>query len=172
MGIRQIATDILDYVVGLELHSQQWLSVHFSGAGSCLLINWSRRRPKVVKKRMSTRSISETSYDGRKFRGLTNSETGEVGEETVFHYHQDGDLVWGDYSGGEIRSGSFIAKVLDDRSLDMRYQHLNVRGELMTGVCHSVPELLPDGRLRLYEKWRWTSGDRSEGESVVEEFID
>jgi len=39
----------------------------------------------------------------------------------------------------------------------------------MTGICTSTPEILPDGKIRLHEKWRWTSGDLSEGESVIEE---
>ena len=37
------------------------------------------------------------------------------------------------------------------------------------GECRSQLEVLPDGRYRLHEKWRWTSGDSSSGESVVEE---
>jgi hypothetical protein len=53
----------------------------------------------------------------------------------------------------------------------MRYQHVNARGELMTGQCRSTPEVLPDGRLRLRESWQWTSGDGTSGESVVEEII-
>jgi hypothetical protein len=32
-----------------------------------------------------------------------------------------------------------------------------------------VPEVLPDGKIRLRENWQWTSGDFSEGESVIEE---
>jgi hypothetical protein len=114
----------------------------------------------------------EISYDGRVFKPLSNSGTGEVGEGTIFRYHQEGDLVWAEYSGGEIRIGTLIAKILDDGSLDMRYQHMNAAGDLMTGVCRSTPELLADGRLRLHEKWRWTSGDLSAGESVIEEILD
>lgn len=109
------------------------------------------------------------SYDNRTFRSIANSETGEVGSETGFRYHQDGNLVWAEYSGGEIVRGSLIARVLADDSLDMRYQHVNRKGELMTGVCRSVPEILPDGRLRLRETWQWTCGDHSSGESIVEE---
>jgi len=41
----------------------------------------------------------------------------------------------------------------------MRYQHINVDGVFMTGECLSVPVVLPDGRLRLEEEWRWTTGD-------------
>ena len=109
------------------------------------------------------------SYDGRNFKPIRNSATGEVSDETLFRYHQKGEIVWAEYSGGEIRFGTLIAKVLSDGSLDMRYQHINTSGELMTGICRSTPELLPDGRLRLHEEWRWTSGDDSSGESVIEE---
>jgi hypothetical protein len=46
---------------------------------------------------------------------------------------------------------------------------VNIQGELMTGICRSTPEILPDGRIRLHESWQWTSGDESRGFSVVEE---
>lgn len=108
-------------------------------------------------------------YDGRHFRSVSNSANGEVDAETRFTYHQQGDLVWATYTGGAIRFGTLVA-IADARGrLDMRYSHVNADGELMTGVCTSEPELLPDGRLRLHERWRWTSGDYSEGTSIVEE---
>lgn len=111
-------------------------------------------------------------YDGRRFRSVSNSPTGEVGAETVFTYHQKGDVVWATYEGGAIRFGTLIAKVDGNGVLDMRYHHVNAAGELMTGVCRSTPERLPDGRIRLHEQWRWTSGDGSTGESVIEEVRD
>lgn len=111
------------------------------------------------------------NYDGRKFRSIQNSETGEVGSETIFHYCQRDNIVWAEYSGGEIASGHLIAICDDNGLLDMRYHHVNIRGELMTGICHSTLEVLPDGRIRFYEKWQWTSGDLSSGESIIEEFF-
>ena len=78
-------------------------------------------------------------------------------------------MVWAEYAGGAILIGSLVAKVTDDDCLEMRYQHLNENGDLMTGKCFSTPEILKDGRIRLFEKWRWTSGDLSEGESIIEE---
>jgi hypothetical protein len=113
--------------------------------------------------------MNEINYDGKVFSSVKNSETGEVSAETVFHYHQSGDLVWAEYKGGEIVFGSLIAKADENGSLDMRYQHLNEQGELMTGVCFSKPEILSDGRIRLFEKWQWTSGNFSKGESIIEE---
>ncbi|QKZ14809.1 n-acetylglutamate synthase [Spirosoma sp. KUDC1026] len=108
-------------------------------------------------------------YNNKLFRSVTNTANGEVSGDTLFHYHQQDQLVWAEYAGGAIVKGFLIATVLDDYSLDMRYQHVNKQNELMTGQCHSVPERLPDGRLRLHESWQWTSGDRSSGESIVDE---
>ena len=113
--------------------------------------------------------MAEINYDNKIFASVQNSETGEVGAETVFHYHQKDNLVWAEYAGGKIVFGNLIAKIADNDSLEMRYQHLNKQGELMTGECLSTPEALSDGRIRLHEKWCWTSGDFSKGESIVEE---
>jgi hypothetical protein len=111
------------------------------------------------------------NFDNRFFRSVQNSSTGEVNAETRFHYRQKGQVVWATYEGGGITFGTLIASVLADGSLDMRYSHVNNRGELMTGRCRSIPEAMADGRIRLHEKWQWTSGDLSSGESVVEEFL-
>ncbi len=108
-------------------------------------------------------------YDGRRFRSVENSPGGEVGPETVFFYRQEGDLVWATYEGGAVRLGVLVATADAEGRLDARYAHVNGAGELMTGECRTTPERLPDGRLRLHEEWRWTSGDRSSGTSVVEE---
>lgn len=112
------------------------------------------------------------NYNQRRFRSVSNAANGEVGAETIFQYQQAGDLVWAEYRGGAIVFGTLIAKADAQGCLDMRYQHLNAAGELMTGRCHSTPEVLPDGRLRLHERWQWTSGDGSTGESVIEEWRD
>jgi hypothetical protein len=113
--------------------------------------------------------MSKINYDNRVFRSVSNSETGEVSGETRFYYHQQGNVVWAEYRGGEIIFGNLIAKVFDDDSLEMCYQHLNMKGEFMTGKCSSTPEFTEDGKIRLREKWRWTSGDFSSGKSVIEE---
>lgn len=108
-------------------------------------------------------------YNNKCFRSVTNTANGEVSSETIFHYHQQDSLVWAEYAGGTIVKGFLIATVQGDNSLDMRYEHVNLQGDLMTGRCRSTPEYLADGRLRLHERWQWTSGDYSAGESIVDE---
>ena len=109
------------------------------------------------------------NYNNRFFRSLSNSETGEVSAATIFHYRQKNASVWATYEGGAIRFGTLVARILQTNQLEMRYSHINAAGELMTGECVSTPEILTDGRIRLYEKWRWTCGENAAGESIIEE---
>jgi len=108
-------------------------------------------------------------YNDRRFRPVRNTANGETSAETIFHYRQMGRVLTSVYAGGRIATGQLIGLVDDEGRIDMRYQQVNDRGELMTGVCKSVPEILSDGRIRLHETWKWTSGDGSRGSSVLEE---
>jgi hypothetical protein len=111
----------------------------------------------------------KANYHNKYFRPVQNSANGETSTETAFHYLQKGDVVTGTYNGGDIVLGNLIAVVNEDGVLDMRYHQVNKNGELLTGICKSTPEILSNGKVRLYEKWQWTSGDKSSGESMIEE---
>jgi hypothetical protein len=111
--------------------------------------------------------MSAISYHNRRFR-LLSSSTGAPAQ-TIFHYHQDGDVVWGHFSGGSVRYGSFIALADASGVLDLRYQFVDVNSEIVTGTCITTPEILPDGRLRLYEDFQMTCRDFARGQSIVEE---
>ena len=64
-------------------------------------------------------------YDKRKFRGRSYSSNGEVDGETLFYYHQDGDLLWGEYAGGLILSGHIEGTVHDGGPLTFLCHHRN-----------------------------------------------
>lgn len=108
------------------------------------------------------------NYDGKVFRGRTNSANGEVGATTRFEYRQNGTLLTGTYSGGSVFAGQLLGVVHDDDTLTFQYHHLNVSGVLMAGRCESTP-VLTDGRLIMHERWQWLTGDCSTGTSEVEE---
>ena len=110
-------------------------------------------------------------YHDKYFRPVQNTENGETSSETIFHYRQQGNILTSTYQGGRILHGNLIGLVDEQGHIRMHYHQVNDRLEIMTGVCHSVPEILPDGRIRLHESWKWTSGDGSEGNSVVEEVM-
>ena len=98
------------------------------------------------------------NYHGRLFRLVSSEGTGDVSEDTVFRYSQRGDILTADYSGGVIDYGQILGLVDEDGAIEFRYQHITMKGELMTGICRSKPEVLPNGKLRLHERWKWTSG--------------
>lgn len=109
------------------------------------------------------------NYHNKLFKPVMNSENGETSGETLFHYTQHGNILTAVYSGGRIRYGHLIGLVDEHGNIDMRYHQVNDKGELMTGICKSSPEILQNGKIRLHETWEWTSGDRSKGQSIMEE---
>jgi len=109
------------------------------------------------------------NYDGKTFRSTSNTGNGETSGETVFHYKQVNNILTSEYSGGKIKYGHLIGLVDENGNIDMRYHQVNEKGELMTGTCQSKPEILKNGKIRLYENWEWTSGDNSKGQSIIEE---
>lgn len=109
------------------------------------------------------------NYDGRLFRAIENCDSGEVNQDTIFRYKQRDNILTGQYSGGDVKFGQLIGLVDDKGQINMRYQHVNVTGVLMTGRCRSRPEWHDNGKLRLLERWQWTCGTQKRGTSTLEE---
>ena len=109
------------------------------------------------------------NYNNKRFKPVSNTDNGETSEETIFEYRQKGTILTSTYKGGKIKEGHLIGLVNKDGTIEMRYHQVNTKGELMTGVCFSEPEIMDNGKIRLYEAWEWTSGDRSKGNSILEE---
>lgn len=108
-------------------------------------------------------------YNNRVFKPVSNSENGETSSSTTFHYKQQDNIVTAEYTGGKIIKGHLIGLVDANGAIDMRYHQVNNVGILMTGICRSKPEIMPNGKIRLHEEWQWTSGDASQGQSIIEE---
>lgn len=139
-----------------ELDNVKDLPEHYSEGPVCLF----QRNP-------TKESI--INYNNRRFKPFKNSENGETSDETIFEYNQRDNILTSTYSGGQIKEGHLIGLVDKDGNIEMRYHQINLKGELMTGICFSKPEILENGKMRLYETWEWTSGNKSSGESILEE---
>ena len=109
------------------------------------------------------------NYNNKNFAAVSNTDNGEVSSKTLFKYRQQEDVIWADYQGGEIKKGFLIGTTDKEGNLNFNYAHVNINGDLRSGCCRSKPEIIDNNKIRLLEKWQWTSGDRSEGESIVEE---
>lgn len=88
-------------------------------------------------------------YNGKVFRPVVNTQNGESSSETVFRYKQSANILTADYAGGQIKMGHLIGLVDEQGNIDMRYHQVNHQGVLMTGICHSRPEVLENGKIRL-----------------------
>ncbi|MBE9048672.1 n-acetylglutamate synthase [Pleurocapsales cyanobacterium LEGE 10410] len=105
----------------------------------------------------------------KKFKTQSNSSNVETSLDTIFSYYQEGNLLKATYAGGQIKFGHLMGIVDNLGNIDMRYHQVNTNDELMTGICKSRPEILSNGKLLLHETLQWTSGDKSEGTSIIEE---
>ena len=109
------------------------------------------------------------NYHNKKFRLISNSENGEVSDDMVFHYQQNGNILTCTYQGENIIKGHLIGLVDTKGNIEMRYHQINKNNELKTGVCQSTPTILKNGKIRLFENWQWTSGNNSKESSILEE---
>ncbi|MGO1787143.1 MAG: n-acetylglutamate synthase [Sphingobacterium sp.] len=109
------------------------------------------------------------NYNKKVFVPVRNSANGETSSDTKFYYSQAGNILTARYQGGKIVDGHLMGLVDQNGGIDIRYHQVNTEGTLMTGICRSVPEILPNGKIRLHENWQWTSGDLSSGRSMIDE---
>ena len=109
------------------------------------------------------------NYHNKQFKVISNSDNGDVSEEMTFLYQQIGEIISCEYEGPNISDGHLIGVVDEDGSINFRYRQTNARGEEVSGICYSKPEIMDNGKIRLHEKWRWTCGHRAKGRSVLEE---
>ena len=111
--------------------------------------------------------MEEINYDNKIFVSIENTDNGEVNEETLFYYHQKENYIWAEYNGGKIIKGFLVGYINEMGKLIFHYEHINNEKIIRTGKCESEPHLLTDGRIELIEKWEWTNGDKTKGESKI-----
>lgn len=107
--------------------------------------------------------------DGKKMRPSLNTLGGQISEDTIFEYHQEGDFVWGTYHGGDVKRGVLVGKMTASRDINFFYMQLDQQGTFHQGTSKSSTEYLNDGRLVLFEDWVWTGNRKGEGTAIIEE---
>jgi hypothetical protein len=108
--------------------------------------------------------LKHMHYDGRVFAPV---DFDGAGAPPTGRYSQDGDLVWAEFSGAHLRTGRLVGRIGLDGSIDAGYCQVMADGAVVAGRCESTPTVLPDGRLRLTERWRRVDG--TSGVSLIEE---
>jgi hypothetical protein len=103
------------------------------------------------------------NYDGRRFRKAGG------GDGVVSTYHQDGDLVWADFSGGPVRRGTITGTCGPEGALRLAYTLVLVSGEVIAGHTTNSPQHEQDGTLLLREQWERYGENADTGTSYLEE---
>lgn len=105
------------------------------------------------------------NYDGRTFR-VGGEDAADVPQA---RYHQDDNVIWGEFAGGHVRRGSLAGTCSPDGTLHFAYCMVYDSGEVVSGRCRSTPQLLDDGRIRLNEEWKRFTPRTDRGTSYLEE---
>lgn len=130
--------------------------------------NWDKNLASAYEKGKTLFATNDAPFtvNDRQFVAIENSESGEVSAQTTFCYHQKDNVIWAEYSGGSVIRGFLVGTIDSQNHLHFTYQHINTEKILKSWACDSALKTV-NGKLRFYEKWKWTDGE--EGESVIEE---
>ncbi|MDF3310686.1 hypothetical protein P3H15_37370 [Rhodococcus sp. T2V] len=102
-------------------------------------------------------------YDGRRFCNPADDDG------VIAQYHQQGNLVWADFSGGNVRRGTVNGTCDSEGILGLAYTMVLVSGEVVVGYTLSTPESDASGRIRLREEWERYGASATTGISYLEE---
>jgi hypothetical protein len=107
------------------------------------------------------------NVDGLTMFVSSTANNGVVSGETRLVFFQRGTRVAARYAGGRIARGWLVGQWADD-TLHFSYAQREDGGGLHAGHSECRVEELPDGRLRLVERFTWSTRSGS-GVNVFEE---
>lgn len=93
------------------------------------------------------------------------NEHGLSSSETIFTYFQDGDVITGEYSGGEIVEGRIVGKFSQPDRIELLFHCVTKTSELLSGKSSGLISEGADGKLKLVFDWQWLYGATGGGTS-------
>lgn len=108
--------------------------------------------------------MKQFDFNNKKFALIQNSENGQVNNDTIFEYKQNGNLVTADYFGGTIKYGKIIADLQGDK-LSMLYQCLTIDNELKAGKAIAEISVSENEKIKLKLSWEWLANGNDKGTS-------
>jgi len=103
----------------------------------------------------------------KKFVLVSESNVKDIGSKTLLSVNQDGDLFYGEYSGGKVVKGSFIARLSSSNTFERHFHHFNDRGKLVSGKGCGTIEIMQHGKIRLRASWDLNS--QFHGDAIYDE---
>lgn len=109
------------------------------------------------------------SLDGIKMHVASTAESGEVNSETLFEFIQEGSVVSAKYTGGKIKLG-YLVGIMNLDKFDFRYTQVDEDGRLDGGYSTCEVSRMDDGRIRIFEHFKWESREGT-GINIFEEIV-
>ena len=98
---------------------------------------------------------------------IETSENGVVNQDTIFSFSHEGDLVYANYSGGQIAKGYLVGN-LKGSKLEFSYCQVQVNRILDNGKSNAEL-IIHNGKVRLIEHFEWASRPGVMGTNIFEE---
>lgn len=105
------------------------------------------------------------NLDGRRFRPVSNSETGRVSRDAVFTFSQSGDAFQAYYQGTGFTDGHLIGTLTGDETATLVYHCRALDGALEVGQAEACFISVSAGRFEIAMSWCWLNGSRTSGTS-------
>lgn len=70
-----------------------------------------------------------------RFKSTKSDEEAVIDQKTIFNFFQKGNILWAEYSGGNISKGYLHGKIIKDHHMDFLFNHINSNHEYMNGRC-------------------------------------
>ena len=107
------------------------------------------------------------NLDGLRMYVSSTAADGVVNSDTRLHFIQKGQRVAARYTGGSVKRGWLVGR-LSGSELVFRYAQSEAAGDVHGGHSVCVVERLSAGRVRIIERFTWTSRTGS-GTNVFDE---
>jgi len=111
--------------------------------------------------------MKSIDFNNKAFKLLRNSSNGQVDNDTIFRYKQEGTLVTADYYGGSIIYGKIIARLESDTLL-MLYNCLTDDSILKAGKATGLVSINSDGKIKLELDWQWFESHETGKSTYIE----
>lgn len=122
----------------------------------------------VMEKGLKVPLVKGINLNNRSFVLSVNTINGDVTNNTYFYFYQENDVIWANYSGGDVKRGFYLGKIKDDNTLKYRFIHIFKDGSMKSGNCEGEIEISSDGSLIIYEKWV-SYDNKTNGRSILKE---
>ena len=110
------------------------------------------------------------NLDGLRMYVSSTAVAGVVDSDTQLHFIQKGQRVVARYSGGRVKRGWLVGS-LSGSELVFRYAQSEGAGEVHGGYSVCRVERLSSGRIRITERFTWTSR-LGAGTNVIDEIVE